>query len=140
MIRKRAGFILRMSTRHYGNADSGAVRQGLIPERQLLNQEELNKSTASLNRLGIPAFGKKKTTEQATLEISPNAKEMRAQPWIFPALLYGEAKQEAERGKAALLLTPTGTGQHLGETLNPGVKMFLHFLLGLSAASGFRNP
>lgn len=103
MIRERAGFILRMSTRHYGNADSGAVRQGLIPERQLLNQEELNKSIASLNRLGIPAFGKKKTTEQATLEISPNAKEMRAQPWIFPALLYEEAVTENQAERYNLL-------------------------------------
>lgn len=76
-----------------------------------MNQEALNKNTASLNRLGILAFGKKKTTEQATLKISPNAKEGDAHTVvdILCSVIWG-GKTAGRKGQVALLLTPTRTG------------------------------
>lgn len=57
MMRKHADFSMRLSTKRYGNADTGAMEQGSIPEKRLLNKKTMSKGAASVKRARDASFG-----------------------------------------------------------------------------------
>lgn len=60
MVREHAGLVMQMFTRNYGNADTGAIRQGSIPEKSAPNQEGQRTGTASVEKAKNSCFWQEK--------------------------------------------------------------------------------
>lgn len=140
VVRKHADFSMRMSTRHYGNADTGAMEQGSIPEKRLLNKKKMSKGAASVKWASDSSFGQEQLLSRQSQRPSWCLGRSYAQGHGHSLLCCMGWQRRRQKGARQLAADPTGMGGHLTETLHPGVHVSSGCLLAESVASDIRGP